>query len=83
MLTCPFLSTTPPDTTFYRCPGSPAPDLAHHRKSALSALPEVLHRFGEQGAGFREQGVYWLGVRRALGSNWPESSGSLARLRGE
>lgn len=83
MLTCPFLPTTPPDTTHYRCPGSPAPYLDHHRKSALSALPEALHPFWDQGAGLREQGAYWLGVRRALGSNWPEGGGALARLRGE
>lgn len=65
------------------CPGSPAPDLARHRKSALSALPGVRHPFWDQGAGLREQGAYWLEVRQPLGANWPEGGGALARLRGE
>lgn len=65
MLTCPFLPTTPPDTTYSGCPGSPAPHLARHRKSALSALPGALHPFWDQEAGLREQGAYWLEVRRA------------------
>lgn len=65
------------------CPGSPAPDLARHRKSAFSALPGARQPFGDQRAGLRKQGAYWLEVRQALGANWPEGGGALARLRGE
>lgn len=65
------------------CPGSPAPDLARHHKSVLPALPGVRYPFWDQGAGLCEQGAYWLEVRQALGANWPEGGGVLARLRGE
>jgi hypothetical protein len=51
MLTCPFLPTTPPDTTYLGCPGSPAPYLAGHRKSARSALPGETRPFRGQGGG--------------------------------
>lgn len=83
MLTCPFLPTTPPDTAVSDFPGSPAPQFARHRKSALSALPGAPHPFGDQGEGLREQRAYWLEVRRVLDANWPEGGGALARLRGE
>nr|XP_021493273.1 staphylococcal nuclease domain-containing protein 1 [Meriones unguiculatus] len=81
MLTCPFSPTTPPDTTDSDFPGSSAPHLARHGKSALSALPGAPHPVWDQGAGLRKQRAYWLGVRRVLDADWPEGGGALARLR--
>lgn len=83
MLTCPFLPTTPPDTTISDFPGSPASKFSRHRKSALSALPGAPHPFRDKGAELHKQSAYWLEFQRVLDANWPEGGGALARLRGE
>lgn len=56
-----------------------SPSLQISSFSASWSFPPVLGLKG----GLREQGAYWFEVRRALGANWPEGGGALARLRGE